>query len=163
MSHADIEISGSLIASLDGLAGAVNQLDRRMEKDNRRRLEIAMQVRSAPFGVGVALSGGANLGLYFAQSPNLGPAAGMMWSVRSLIAQGYTAGTVNIYRDNPNGEQFAGFPQAGLYTFGRGERPLWPMSQMVVVASGISGIVEIYGHADVFPQGYWAEYNLGFS
>jgi hypothetical protein len=154
----DADLSVSLSASLGSLAAKVGGLCDRMDREWKRRADMADMMRSAPFGLNVTLSAGATTGTYFAQSPNLGPAAGYMWSVRALIAQGYTAGTVNVWRDNAAGEQFAGFPQAGLYTFGRGERLLWPMSQMVVTASGITGTLAIYGHADLFPSWYLAEY-----
>lgn len=157
----DADFSVSLTACLDRLTAAVGGLDGKMAREHARRVELANHVRSVPFGVNVPLSGGATLTPYFSQSPNLGPAAGYMWSVRALIAQNYTAGTVNVWRDSPSGEIISPFPQAGLATFGRGERLLWPMSQMVVTATGIVGTLQIYGQADLFPQAFLAQYNLG--
>ena len=158
MPELDADLTVSLSAALGGLAASVGGLCTRMDREFERSARKSDVLRSGPFGVNVPLSAGATIGGWFAQSPNLGPPAGYVWSVRALVAQGYTAGTVTVYIDNPNGATFAGYPQAGLYTFGRGERLLRPMSQMVVVASGITGVLQLYGDADVFPSWYLPEY-----
>jgi hypothetical protein len=151
-----VTIDADLIASLNvGMGNLCQRLDRQWQE----RAQMGETLRSASFIVSVPLTGGATSGTYFSQSPNLGPAAGFVWSVRALVAQGYTAGTVTVWQDNPGGATFAGFPQAGLYTFGRRERLLRPMSQMVIVASGISGTLQICGDADVMPAWYLPYYH----
>lgn len=95
----------------------------------------------------------------------LGPMTGQYWSVRRLVSYGYSAGTVTVYRNATAtgfgasaaavGEILFTFPQAGTYTFGRGEILLRPDDNLLMLATGItlsSGYsgVQVYGDADVF-------------
>ena len=93
----------------------------------------------------------------------LGPTTGFCWSVRMLNAQGFSAGTINVYRNISGGELLFTFPQAGTFTFGRGEMMLQPDDTMVFVAAGITTTTgfngpQIGGRADCFIQELQPEY-----
>jgi hypothetical protein len=62
----------------------------------------------------------------------------------------FTAGSVNTYVDNTAGEPICPFPAAAVNTFGKGEQLMNPMSRIAVVATGITGTVQIWGAADQF-------------
>lgn len=91
-----------------------------------------------------------------------GPQAGDYWSIRRLQLTGFTAGSAVLYRNgiltNIAGtgtligtpEEIAPFPQAGMFTFGRGEILLNPNDTMAIVATGITLAA---GVAGVFAQG----------
>lgn len=78
----------------------------------------------------------------------LGPNTGFHWSIRRMVASGFTAGTVTVYRNAVQttfgaapaytGEIFFVFPQAGTYTFGRNEMLLEPDDSLSVSATGIT-------------------------
>lgn len=89
------------------------------------------------------------------QSTRMGPNRGFMWSVRRLTLSGFTAGTCIVYID---GLEPLPFPQAGMYTFGRGEFLLTTGQRLTVVATGITGYVQLNGAADVFETWYLPEY-----
>lgn len=92
-----------------------------------------------------------------------GPMTGYYWSVRRLAASGFTAGSVTVWRNavvtGPGtaiGEQLFTFPQAGTYTFGRGEILLSPDDFLVLTAAGITLVtgqagVSVIGSADILP------------
>lgn len=147
----EIELNARLCASLEGLAGQVGA-----EQEWRRKISEAMI--DVPFGLTVPLSGGTGT---LTQAPNLGPPLGWWWSVRRLTAVGFTAGTVNVYADSTAGELIAPFPQAGVFTFNRGEQLLRPMQQMIIQATGIAGTVTIWGRADGFQQWFYPYYVTG--
>lgn len=102
-----------------------------------------------------------------------GPQTGFNWSVRRLVASNFTAGTVTIYRNAvqttfgaapaATGEILFQFPQAGTYTFGRGEMLLEPDDFMLFTCAGItltagqSGVL-VYGSADQFESVLLPEY-----
>lgn len=102
-----------------------------------------------------------------------GPMTGQYWSVRRLVASGYSAGTVTVYRNATVtaqgasaavvGEILFTFPQAGTYTFGRGEMELAPDDFLVILATGVTlntgapGI-QITGTADVYSAWLRPEY-----
>jgi hypothetical protein len=113
-------------------------------------------VRQVPIFMAVPLTAGA--GTLYGTIGAAGPPMGWCWSIRRLTAQGYTAGSVVVYENSPNGEAFMPFSQAGAQTGGKGEFLLQPQSYMVVVASGITGTVTLFGRADAFPWWYLTEY-----
>lgn len=91
-----------------------------------------------------------------------GPQAGDYWSIRRLQLTGFTAGSAVLYRNgiltNIAGtgtligtpEEIAPFPQAGMFTFGRGEILLNPNDTMALVATGVTVAA---GFPGVFAQG----------
>lgn len=113
-------------------------------------------VRQVPLSFGIPVSGGA--GTFTGLIGYQGPPVGWYWSIRRLTAQGFTAGTVNIYSVSVTGEILVPFAQAGTATFGRGEELMHPQSYLVAQASGITGTVTLYGRADAFPDWYLSEY-----
>jgi len=107
----------------------------------------------AGFVLQVPLSGGAGT---LDESPQLAPVRGQCWSIRRLNSWGYTAGQVQF---QINGMEpvwtfnAPANPPALPQCFGRGECLLQPGDRLVVVATGITGIVNIAVAPDAFP--YW--------
>ena len=113
---------------------------------------------------------GAAVGL---TNDQMGPMTGWYWSIRRLEANGFTAGTVAVYKNAVQtgfganaaltGELLFTFPQAGTYTFGRREMLLNPDDNISLVctgatlAAGITGIT-VGGAADQFPTWYLPHY-----
>jgi hypothetical protein len=65
-----------------------------------------------------------------------------------LSCQSFTAGTVTVYKNTIDDSTIIiVFPQAGVYTFGRGEVMIRHGDQLIFVANGITGNVTpaIYG------------------
>lgn len=86
-----------------------------------------------------------------------GPIHGRMWSLRRLNISGYTTGTVTCTIDT-SGEPIP-IPEAGMYTFGRGELVLPAGSRLIFTASDVtSGYVQVNGAADTFETWYFPYY-----
>jgi hypothetical protein len=134
---------------------ALNSLAGEMAADRERRRRAATVIRQVPFAAPITLVGGAGV---LQQPGTFGVPQGFYWCVRRLAAQGFSAGTVTVNVDNANGEPLPPFPQAGVFTFGRAEVLLHPMSQLVFTAAGITGTVQIYGAADAFESWYLPTY-----
>lgn len=135
----DLSVFAQLAASINGLAA-------RMDREAQQRQRAAQAMRQVPFILNVPLVAGAAT---INPSP-AGPDTGYYWSIRKIAAVGFTAGTVNTYVDNTGGEPIVPFPQAGVVTFGGGDQLLHPNSNIAIVASGITGTVQIWGKADQF-------------
>lgn len=116
----------------------------------------------------------AGNGVVFAQD-SMGPNTGYHWSIRRLVATGYSAGTVSIYRNAVQtgfgaaaavtGELLFTFPQAGTFTFGRNEMLLEPDDSLVVAATGISlnagaSFIQVIGSADQLESWLLPDYIL---
>jgi hypothetical protein len=143
-----IEIDGgvSLQASLNGLTAAVSGMCQRLDREWQFRQRANDAFRVVPFIINVPLvSGAATL-----NPTQAGPDAGYYWSIRKLSAVGFTAGTVDTYVDNTGGEPIVPFTVSAVNTFGKGEQLLHPNSNIAVVASGITGTVQLWGQADQF-------------
>jgi hypothetical protein len=153
---AEASFGVQLAASLDGLARRVGGLCDRMDRDAafiQRANQAYVQV---PFIINTVLSSGA---VTLNPVPNgPGPDLGYFWSIRKLSAVGFTAGTVNLYVDNTGGEPIVPFPQTGVFTFGKGEQVMNPGSTIALVASGITGTVQIWGKADQIESWLWPWY-----
>jgi hypothetical protein len=78
-----------------------------------------------------------------------GPIVGFMWSVRRITLYGYSAGTVNVLIDDL---EPVAFPSAGTFTFGKSELLLDQGQRLVFTATGVTGAVQVFGAADVFPR-----------
>lgn len=147
----DLAVSATLTAALGDLTAE-------MRAERQWRQKMSQVLRQVPLAVpGMSLSAGAGT-VDVAQA--LGPPQGYYWSVRRLTATGFSAGTVTAYIDSTAGEPVAPFPQTGVFTFGRGEILLHPMSRLVIAATGITGTVQVYGAADAF-EDWYLPYYLG--
>jgi hypothetical protein len=152
---------GAATDAINGLSGA------------DRKMRLAQEMTQAPLIIPLMniTAGAGSVG----STDNSGPFSGYYWSVRRIQIQGFTAGSVISYRNGElagtnNGgtligtpEVVAPFPQAGVFTFGRGELLLNPNDWLTWVASGITlatgyGGVQIQGVADSFPSWLLPEY-----
>ena len=143
---ADLSLDVSLSGTLADLARGVSRLCDRMDKEARLRQRANEALRQVPFIINVPLvAGAANL------NPTVvGPDIGYYWSVRKLAAVGFTAGTVSTYIDSTGGEPLMPFTQAAVVTIGGAELLMHPNSSIAVLATGITGTVQIWGAADQF-------------
>jgi hypothetical protein len=144
----EIDFSARLCASLDGLA-------QRMDREDAWRQRIARAVTQVPFAGTVTLSGGNGTD---DQPDKLQAKTGYIWGIRRITTQGFTAGTVTVYRNSASGEPIMPFPVPAVNTIGRGEELLMPGDRMVWSASGISGTVSYWGVADCFESWYLPYY-----
>lgn len=71
----------------------------------------------------------------------LGPHDPYWWDLRRFAAWGFTAGTVNIYKDNVNGIQLGSLAAPGNITWSAQEL-LAPRDRVIIVASSITGAVQ---------------------
>lgn len=75
-----------------------------------------------------------------------GPKDPYWWDLRRLTLWGWTAGTVTVYLNNPNGTPLATATTPGEFTWSA-QHLLTPRDRMVFSATGITGTVEIDGQA----------------
>jgi hypothetical protein len=145
-----IELDGgvSLQASLNGLTAAIGGMCQRMDREAAFRQRANEAFRQVPFIINVPLVAGAAT----INPSQAGPDAGFYWSIRKLSAVGFTAGTVNTYVDNTGGEPIVPFTVSAVNTFGKGEQLMHANSNIAIVATGITGTVQIWGQADQFEQ-----------
>ena len=135
----------------------------------QRKFRLAQQMTQAPIVLPIMTitAGSGTLGA----TDQSGPNTGFYWSVRRVQVQGFTAGSVLAYRNAQiiggalvgTPEVVAPFPQAGVFTFGRGELLLNPNDWLaftatgITVQSGYAGVL-IQGTADSFPAWLLPEY-----
>ena len=140
-----------------------------------RKLRLANEMFQIPFAGLIAISSSAGtLPMPDAGGPN----TGYYFSVRRMSAEGFSAGTVTVYKNGVtqasggavvgNPEIVAVFnpPTAGLIAaqfFGRGDLLLNPNDFLTFAASGITVTaayagVQINGSADCFPSWLLPEY-----
>jgi hypothetical protein len=128
-----------------------------------RRHQLYMQMHQVPVSIPLLVP---NTGVaVVVANDQMGPLTGYTWSLRRVMATGYTAGTVAIYRNAAQigygaagqlvGELLFTFPQAGTYTFGRGEMLLSPDDSLSLLATGVTlsaGVtgIQVTGAADQF-------------
>ena len=144
----DLDFSGQLTASLNGLTTRIGQLCDYLDANRGAIQRVNQAFRQVEFAGQVSLTAGAGTLL---DSNRFGCPLGYMWSVRRLTAQGFTAGTVTVYRDNTAGEPLALFVGAAAIVpqyYGKGDVVLKPMSQLAWGAAGITGTVSVWGVAD---------------
>ena len=145
----DAEFGVSLAASLDGLAARVGGLCDRLDREALFRARANESYRQVPIVINIPLTAGATTAMQ-ANPSSHGPPTGYYWSIRKLAAVSFTAGSVNTYIDNTAGEPLVPFPAAAVNTFGKGEMMMHPGSRIAVSATGITGLVQIWGQADQF-------------
>src|SRR5215469_11992111 len=92
------------------LAGilAIGQTYRQRHEDNagKKLYESMHQVPISAPQIPIT-AGAGTLQIY----DGLGPTTGFVWSVRMLNAQGFSAGTINVYRNISGGELLFTFPR----------------------------------------------------
>lgn len=142
----EADFSGSLIASIGQLTAKIGALHDQLDMERKLRQHAAQSFRQVPFIINVPLVAGAAT----LNPTTAGPDIGYYWSIRKLSAVGFTAGTVNTYIDNTGGEPIVPYPAAAVNTFGKGEQLINPNSSIAIVATGITGTVQIWGKADQF-------------
>jgi hypothetical protein len=104
-------------------------------------------------------AGGGSGGLDYPD--NLKAKTGYYWAVRRLALTGWSAGSVIVYVNGTvaaPGEPVALCPVPAVLTYGRGELLLNPDDRLIVVATGITGVVQLNGRADCFPVRLLASY-----
>jgi len=151
-------VSETSLAGAEVTAGLSVQLGRvadLLEAERRRKMALVQCLRQAPFAGGIPLSGGAGT---LQQADLYQAKPGYTWSIRRATATGFSAGTVTVYKNVSGGEILWTWPTAGTFTFGRGEQLLEPMDQMIFVASGITGTVQVNGTGDLFESWLLADY-----
>lgn len=143
----ELELTAQLCASIDGLTAQM----RREEEFRQRSSQVLRQV---PITAPQITSGSGTI-----DSPDLLKVkTGYYWSVRRLTFSGFTAGTCVVYRNNVLGEPLVPVQAAGVFTFGRGEMLLSPDDRLVVMATAITGVVQLNGAADCFEMWYLPYY-----
>jgi hypothetical protein len=140
----------SISVSAQLVTGLTDKLDRAHHEADRRKHAVYQQTFD-PMQLTLDGSGDGTLD----EPTRMGPNRGFMWSVRRLTLSGFTAGTCIVYID---GLEPLPFPQAGMYTFGRGEFLLNTGQRLTIVASSITGYVQWNGAADVFETWFLPEY-----
>lgn len=146
-----------LEAKVDLLLGAVTDL---LDRDRRReeRLQQWWQdLHPAPLQTVSTLAPNPVAGTTIDLPDRLQPKDGYWWDVRRLNSWGWTAGSVNVCLNDPNGEVVGAFPQAGQFTWG-GNILMGPRDRLIfVVTSNITGSLFIAGQvievaATILPQ-----------
>lgn len=129
--------------------------------ERRERVEQGLwsSIHTVPILGSITIATGA--GTTYGQN-TLGPNDGYWWDVLCLSAWGFSAGTVDVYLNDPNGEKIGSFTSAGILTY-KGTRPLAPRDHLVYVASGITlasgyGAVQLGGAAVEVDSQYWPVY-----
>ena len=140
----DVEIGARICASLDGVAA-------RMDRDDRWHQRISQAMTQVPFAGAITLATGAGT---YDQPDQLQAKTGYIWGLRRLTAQGFSAGTVTVYRNSASGEPVMPFPVPAVNTISRGEILLMPGDRMIWSATGITGSVNFWGVADCFESWY---------
>jgi hypothetical protein len=146
-----------------GLGVALGRIANMMETRENRQKKLYESLHQIPIAPGqIALTTGAGV----LDMPDLlGPKTGYVWSVRRLVASGFTAGTVTVYKSGvvsgtavTGGEPVLPFAQAASVTIGRSELLLFPGDRLIFAATGITGTVQINGAADIFESWLLPEY-----
>jgi hypothetical protein len=90
-----------------------------------------------PIGGINLITGGGTVNL-----PDLtGPHDPYWWDLRRFAAWGFTAGTVNLFKNDVNGSQLGSLAAPGNITWSAQEL-LGPRDHLIIVAAGITGTVE---------------------
>lgn len=149
MPEIELDLGVQLIAGIEGMAAKIDRAE-------RYRQRMAQAIRQIPITAPpMNLASGAGV----IDVPDLlAVKTGFMWSVRRLTLYGFTAGTATVLLNSQFGEPVAPFPQAAVFTFGRGELLMHPGDRLVTTATGITGSVTLAGAADCFEQWYLPHY-----
>jgi len=135
-------------ATLDLLAGKVGEIADRVTRAERREVQLWQDVHMVPI-LGGGLFANPLAGATLDFPDRYGPHDPFWWDVRRLSCWGFTAGTVNVFLNDPQGlgELVATYPSPGQWTWG-GNLLLAPRDRLVVVVgSNITGQVQVAGQA----------------
>jgi hypothetical protein len=151
--RAQLEVSlGDLHAKIDKMGQVQRE---RAELDRLKRLIVPVPI-TAPQ---IPLSAGA--GTLANQPDLLGPHEGYSWFVMQLSCMSFTAGTVSVYRNFAQDENFiVSFTQAGSFFFGSNQLYLGDSDMLLFSATGITGQVTISGWAVNVPTFLIPDYLL---
>lgn len=140
------------------------------ETGAERRARLAQEVFQVPLVGLVPIAAGVGAAMF---PDSISPNTGYYWSIRRLSVQGFSAGSVLIYKNgalNPTATGVLGtpevmipIPQAGVFTLGRAEGLMNPGDIALAAALGITltagyAGVQINGAADCFPAWLLADY-----
>lgn len=103
---------------------------------------------------GITLAAGAGT---TDQADLYGPKDSYWWDLRRLACWGFTAGTVTVRLNDPNGSQVAVFTTPGEFTWSAA-RLLAPRDRLIFVATGITGTVQFDGTAIQVLANWLADY-----
>lgn len=140
----EVEAHARLCASLDGLSS-------RMDREASWRQKVAGAVFPLEFAGSVTLAAGAGT---FDQPDAMAVKTGYIWMIRRFTVQGFSAGTVNVYRNSVTGEPILPFATPAVDTFGKGQMRLLSGDRVIVNATGISGTVSFWASVDAFESWY---------
>lgn len=159
----DTGLSAELTARLDLVVGGLDKISAALRDEAEERQRMAQAVRQIPLNFPALNAAGI-----MDARDSLMAKTGFFWSIRRIVATGFTAGTVTVYRNGygTGGEVLQVFtatagaitPNNGTITPGRGEMLLNPGDAIVVGTSGLTGTPVLYGAADCFEQWYLPYY-----
>lgn len=135
------------------------------ELERRRRYEMALADAVHPVDMPAALmvlTGGA--GTLAGMPGYFGPTEGYAWDLKNVVADGFTGGTVNVYKGSagqavPANQRFT-FTQAGVWTPTGQTALLLPGQWLTFQAAGITGNVTLSGDGIQVKLGFLAAYLL---
>lgn len=142
---AEVDLDVSLAAALGQTAEACTGLAREMGHARRRRAELNQKLMPLDIDLQpVQLVAGAGV---LDQPRLLAPPMGWTWQLDGLVAQGFTAGTVQVfltsgYANAGQGVNVFTFTSAGQF-YQRHFRFIRYGQRLVFVASGITGTVAV--------------------
>lgn len=139
---------GSVLADLSVTVGHIREA---VSGDRLRKPVIPWQA-CHPVGPIAALSGSGT----YDQPDMLGPKDPYWWDLRRFAAWGFTAGTVNLYK-NGTANQLGSLAAPGNITWSLQEL-MGPRDRLVVVATGITGNVQFEIRAIEIESAWLPEY-----
>lgn len=131
---------GAHIAAAVG-QGVSEALDGYSRRDRERRARLNGQIMPLNIDLQpIQIQGGAG---QLDQPRLLGPAMGWTWQLDSMGAQGYSAGSVGVFLNSPNGTNLFNFTSAGAL-YQRHFRYMRYGERLIFVASGITGAPAVW-------------------
>lgn len=159
-----------LFARIGATVEVLNEVATQLKRKNDRQERLFNSLHQVPLPGQIAITAGTGV----LQLNDIFKAkTGYHWSVRRLSASGFSAGTVTAFLNGQvvggvmlgNPEPVAPFPQAGVFTFGRGEVLLQGDDNLTFTATGITlqagfPSVLIQGSADCMESWLLPDYLL---
>jgi len=124
-----------------------------LDRQERRHARLNQLLHLEPIVASLAASGTID------QPDMYGPRDGYWWDLRSVVASGWSAGTVTMYVNDKNSAVQAQWSVPGENDWS-GQKWLAPRDRLIFVAAGITGSVQIQGWAIAVSQQVLAEYLL---
>jgi hypothetical protein len=137
-------VAATLDVSLGRLAAA-------LDRQERRHARLSQLLHLEPIMASLPGSG------TFDQPDTLGPRDGYWWDLRSLVASGWSAGTVTMFINSTAAAQQAQWTVPGENDWS-GQKWLGARDRLIFVAAGITGNVQIQGWAIAVSNQVLAEY-----